>query len=272
MSRPIVSLLTDFGARDVSAAICRAVVLGICPDAEVIDLSHEIRKYSIRDGALALWSALPYLRVGYHVAVVDPGVGTARRPLAIRVGRGDVLIGPDNGLLVSAAERLGGVGEVRELANPAYRLPVVTSTFHGRDIFAPAAGHLAAGAAFETLGPAIDPATLVGSPLPVASPIEGGGLATEVIYEDTFGNLKLSALVDDVRAVLGDPTGGTFELLTGDGRTLHLGWGRTFGELAPGEPLLYEDSYGRACIAVNQGSAVSALGLRDGTRLELRRA
>ena len=272
MSRPIVSLLTDFGARDVSAAICRAVVLGICPDAEVIDLSHEIRKYSIRDGALALWSALPYLPVGCHVAVVDPGVGTARRPLAIRTGRGDLLIGPDNGLLVAAAERLGGIGEVRELANAAYRLPLVTSTFHGRDIFAPAAGHLAGGAAFETVGPAIERATLVGSPLPAATPIDGGGLATEVIYEDTFGNLKLSALAGEVRELLGDPAGATFEVRTGDGRELRLVWGRTFGELAPGEPMLYEDSYGRACIAVNQGSAVSALGLRDGTRLTLRRA
>ena len=99
MTRPVVSLLTDFGVRDVSASICRAVVLGICPDAEVIDLTHEVRKYSIRDGALALWCALPYLPVGFHVAVVDPGVGTARRPLAILTGRGDVLIGPDNGLL-----------------------------------------------------------------------------------------------------------------------------------------------------------------------------
>src|SRR5262245_64233160 len=109
MARPFVSLLTDFGSRDVSAAICRAVVLGICPDAEVIDLTHEVRKYAIRDGALALWSALPYLPVGTHVAVVDPGVGTARRPVALLAGRGDVLVGPDNGLLVPAAERLGGI-------------------------------------------------------------------------------------------------------------------------------------------------------------------
>ncbi len=157
MARPVVSLLTDFGVRDVSASICRAVVLGICPDAEVIDLTHEVRKYAIRDGALALWCALPYLPIGFHVAVVDPGVGTARRPIAILAGRGDVLIGPDNGLLVPAAERLGGIVGARELANVDYRLPVVTSTFHGRDIFAPAAAHLARGAAYATLGPAVDP-------------------------------------------------------------------------------------------------------------------
>jgi S-adenosylmethionine hydrolase len=269
MTRPVVSLLTDFGARDVSAAICRAVVLGICPDAEVIDLTHEVRKYAIRDGALALWSALPYLPIGIHVGVVDPGVGTERRPVALLAGRGDVLVGPDNGLLVPAAERLGGIVGVRELANPDYRLPVVTSTFHGRDIFAPAAGHLARGAVFETLGPAVDGATLVPSPLPAAR-IGDGRVAAEVIYEDTFGNVKLSALVADVRDAVGEPRGRTFAVALGDGRTLELAWAATFGELAPGDPLLYEDAYGRACIGVNQGSAVEALGLRDGVRVELR--
>ena len=210
MTRPVVSLLTDFGVRDVSASICRAVVLGICPDAEVIDLTHEVRKYSIRDGALALWCALPYLPVGFHVAVVDPGVGTARRPLAILTGRGDVLIGPDNGLLIPAAERLGGVVESRELQNPAYRLPVVTSTFHGRDVFAPAAAHLACGASFASLGPAID-GPLVASPLPAAR-VADGAIETEVVYEDTFGNVKLSALAADVRDALGEPVGRTFAI------------------------------------------------------------
>ena len=269
MARPVVSLLTDFGVRDVSASICRAVVLGICPDAEVIDLTHEVRKYAIRDGALALWCALPYLPVGFHVAVVDPGVGTARRPLAILAGRGDVLIGPDNGLLVAAAERLGGIVGARELANVDYRLPVVTSTFHGRDIFAPAAAHLARGAAFETLGPAIESGSLVPSPLPAAR-LTAGGLGTEVVYEDTFGNVKLSALAADVRDAFGAPEGRRFEVRVEGGPTLELPWGRTFGELGPGDPLLYEDSYGRACVAVNQGSAVVSLGLRDGHRLEIR--
>ena len=270
MARPVVTLLTDFGLRDVSAAICRAVVLDICPDAEVIDLSHDIRKYAVRDGALALWCALPYVRVGFHVAVVDPGVGTVRRPIAIRVARGDVLIGPDNGLLVPAAERLGGAVEARLLENPAYRLPLVTSTFHGRDVFAPAAAHLARGSSFESLGSAI-PDELVPSPIPAAAAVDGG-LATEVIYEDTFGNLKLSALLEDVRAATGgDPVGAAFEVELDGGRAITMPWARTFGLVGPGEPLLYEDSYGRACIAVNQGHAAQALGLADGTRLQLRR-
>jgi hypothetical protein len=269
MARPFVSLLTDFGPRDVSAAICKAVILGICPDAEVVDLTHDIRKYAIGDGALALWSAVPYLPVGVHVAVVDPGVGTARRPLAIRVERGDTLIGPDNGLLVPAAGRLGGIAEARLLANPAYRLPVVTSTFHGRDIFSPAAAHLARGVAFETVGPPVDPGTLVPSPLPSATPLDGG-LATEVVYVDTFGSLKLSALAADVRDAVGDPVGRVFLVRTADGRSMEVPWVRAFGEREAGEALLYEDSYGRACIAVNQGDAAAALRLGDGDRVELR--
>lgn len=263
MARPFVSLLTDFGLRDPSAAICRAVVLGICPDAQVIDLAHDVRKFAIREAALSLWAAVPYLPVGVHVAVVDPGVGTARRPVAIRVARGDVLIGPDNGLLVPAAEVLGGIMEARELTEPAYRLPVVTATFHGRDIFAPAAGHLAAGVPFEALGPVLDAASLAPSPLPSAA-VEDGVLRTEIVYVDTFGNMKLSALASELRAALGMPAGRTFRLGLADGRTLRLPFVDTFGERQVGEALLYEDSYGRVCIGLNQGDAAARLQLTAG--------
>jgi S-adenosylmethionine hydrolase len=268
MSRPIVTLLTDFGLRDPSAAICKAVILGLCPDAEVIDLAHDVRKYAIGEGALALWAALPYVPFGTHVAVVDPGVGTTRRSLALRVVRGDVLIGPDNGLLVPAAERLGGIVAARELTNEAYRLPVVSSTFHGRDVFAPAAAHLAAGAPFETVGPLVDPATLVASPLPAPRP-DGDGLATEIVYVDTFGNAKLSALTTDLVAACGPPAGRRFRVTLGDGRVHLVPWSPTFGERRPGEPLLYEDSYGRVCLGVNQGNAADALGLAGGLEVRL---
>ena len=119
--RPVVSLLTDFGVRDPSGAICEGVILGICPEATVVHISHEVTKYAIRDGALMLWCAVPFMPVGVHMAVVDPGVGTARRPVALVTQRGDVLIGPDNGLLMPGAERLGGVVAAHELTSEAHR-------------------------------------------------------------------------------------------------------------------------------------------------------
>src|SRR5918992_3646062 len=152
---PVIGFLTDFGL-DGAAAACRGVMLSICPDAQIVDICHTVRKYAIRDGAFILRATLPYLPVGTHVGVVDPGVGTERRPIAIRAERGDVLIGPDNGLLPSAGEALGGVLEVRELANRNHWLPDVSSTFHGRDVFAPVAARLAAGdVALADLGPEV---------------------------------------------------------------------------------------------------------------------
>ncbi len=271
MSRPFVSLLTDFGVRDMSAAIVRGVILGMARDAEILDITHEVRKYRIRDGALMLWCALPYLPVGVHVAVVDPGVGTARRPLAIRTGRGDTLVGPDNGLLRPAADRLGGVVEVRELADPAFHLPVVTATFHGRDIFAPVAASVANGTPIEALGPAVDPETLAPSPLPAAR-VRDGVLEAETVYVDTFENVKLSALVADLDAALGAPRpGDRLELALGDGRAFELPWSPVFGALPVGAPMVYADAYARVSIAVNQGRAASALELQEDVAVTIRR-
>jgi S-adenosylmethionine hydrolase len=276
MARPFVSLLTDFGLRDPSAAICRGVVLGIAPDAEVVDISHEVRKFAIRDGALLLWCALPYLPVGAHVAVVDPGVGTARRPIAIQVARGDHLVGPDNGLLLMAADKLGGVTGAVELREAAYRLPVVSTSFHGRDIFAPAAAHLALGVPLDRLGPSIEPAGLVR--LPILEPrVTDGALETHVIYVDTFGNVKLTALRPTLHEALGElPFGSRLEIelrpASAAARRVAATWADTFGRVVRGEPLLYEDSYGRLCLAVNQGDAAAALGLVDDLAMVIRRA
>ncbi|HKG58074.1 MAG TPA: SAM-dependent chlorinase/fluorinase [Candidatus Limnocylindrales bacterium] len=270
MPRPFVSLLTDFGLRDPSAAICRGVVLGIAPDAEIVDISHEVRKYRVRDGALLLWCALPYLPIGSHVAVVDPGVGTERRGVAIRVARGDHLVGPDNGLLLMAADRLGGVVEGVELEAPEYRLPVISSSFHGRDIFAPAAAHLALGVAIARLGPAVDPATLVRLRFPEPR-VRDGALDSHVIYVDTFGNVKLTALATDLRTALGPMVAGTgLDVEVGE-RRLGVPWQTTFGNVSPGEPLVYEDSYGRLCLAVNQGDAAAMLGLTEDAAVRIRR-
>jgi S-adenosylmethionine hydrolase len=273
--RPFVSLLSDWSERDPSAAICRGVILGIAPDALIVDISHQVDKFNIRHGALQLWSALPYLPIGAHMAVVDPGVGTARRAIAIETARGDFLVGPDNGLLLPAAERLGGVTACHLLENPQYHLPVVSATFHGRDLFAPAAAHLALGVPVAQFGPPVEPAELVALDWPAVA-VTARGLETAVIYEDSFGNLKLAGLGSDlVSAVEGLEPGQHLMLRIADGdpvRTLRLPWARTFGEVGEGEPLLFEDSYGRLSIARNGGSAADALELHEGSRLTISRS
>ncbi len=277
MTGPFISLLTDFGAGDPSAGIMKGVILSIAPDARLVDISHEVAKFSIRDGALLLWCAVPYLPVGVHVGVVDPGVGTERRPVALRTARGDALVGPDNGLLRAAAERLGGIEAAHVLETTQYRLPVVSASFHGRDIFAPAAGYLALGVPIEALGPAVAVEDLVASPLPEPR-AEDGGLATEVVYVDTFGNVKLGGLTADLEAGLGS-------LQPGDALRLDFGmtadragvseattWQTTFGGVPVGSSLLYEDSYGRLCLADNQGNAGARLGLVEGQAVRVERA
>ena len=274
-SRPLVSLLTDFGSRDPSAGIMRAVVLGIAPDAAIVDISHDVEKYRVRDAALLLWSAAPYLPVGAHVAVVDPGVGTERRAVAMETARGDHLVGPDNGILMPAAARLGGIVRVHQLDSPQYRLPVISSSFHGRDIFAPAAAHLALGVPLEFMGPAIDPRSLrmLDWPEPAVHP---GVLVSSAIYLDTFGNVKLSALVGHLFGAMGQLGMGepVYVRVTDSQGTadLELSWVDTFGNVPPGQALLYEDSYGRLTVAVNQGSAAELLGIREDAEVVITRA
>jgi S-adenosylmethionine hydrolase len=273
MTGPLISFLTDFGLRDPSAAIMRGVVLGIAPDARIVDISHEVHKFAIRDGALLLWCALPYLPVGFHVAVVDPGVGTARLPIAIETARGDVLIGPDNGLLVAAAaaDRLGGIRAVHVLEAGAYRLPVVSASFHGRDIFAPAAAHLARGISLADLGRALDPAELVPSPIRAAEAVEGE-LRSSVVYVDTFGNVKLAGLRADLEAALGPLVPGDPLVLEVDGRTIETTWQATFGDVAVGATLVYEDSYGRICLAASQANAAAIHSIVEDLEVAIRRA
>ncbi len=273
--RPVVSLTTDFGARDPSAAICKGVVLAIAPGVTVIDITHEVAKFQVRDGAFVLWCALPFLPVGVHVAVVDPGVGTERLPIALETVRGDVLVGPDNGLLVPAADRLGGIVRVHAVENPAYRLGAISRSFHGRDIFAPAAAHLALGVPVSDLGRALDPAVLarLDWPEPRVTP---GALETAVVYVDSFGNAKLAGEPADLAAALGPLEPGDLLALAWidgpDVRTAEVPWAGTFGSVPLGAPLVYEDSYGRLCLAANQASVAALLGLRDGLRLTLARA
>jgi hypothetical protein len=276
MERPVIGFLIDFGP-DSAAAICRGVMLSIAPDAQIVDISHSVKKYAIRDGAFLLWCALPWLPVGAHVAVVDPGVGTARRPIGLKTGRGDVLIGPDNGLWMPAAKRLGGIVEARVLENRAFMLPVTSSTFHGRDIFAPMGAHLAIGGSFEEVGPSVDLASLVALdfPEPVAS---GGGLDSAVQYVDSFGNLRLAGDPDDLTRAVGTLTPGRmFDVAFGavdGGREVveRVPWTLTFGDLPLGAALLYEDSFGRLAYADNQGNVAARLGARVDQPVRIRPA
>jgi S-adenosylmethionine hydrolase len=277
MDRPVISFLTDFGPES-APAICRGVMLSIAPDAQIVDISHSVRKYAIEDGAYLLWSAVPWMPVGsMHVAVVDPGVGTVRHPVAIRTARGDILVGPDNGVLMPAAAALGGAVEARILDNRALMLPRTTSTFHGRDIFAPVAAHLATGTPFESLGPVIASEGLVQLDFPKPG-VAPGVLETTVLFVDSFGNLRLSGVPADLEAAVGPLTGGrglvvTFAAADGaPGVTAAVPWGRTFGEQPVGAPLLYENSFGQLAMADNQGSAAARLGVGPGRAVSIRPA
>ncbi len=261
---PYLSFLTDFG-ENTAPAVCRGVIWSIVPAARINDLTHASRQFAVRDGAFLLWSAIPYLPIGVHLAVVDPGVGTARRAVGLRCGRGDVLIGPDNGLLIPAAEALGGVEEARELANRDLWLPVTTSTFHGRDVFAPVAANLAAGAsAFRDVGTELAVAELVRLPAPAVR-TSNGVLETEVTYVDSFGNLRLHGGRRALEAAFGDATeGDRFGLSVGGRRAEAVALERSFGHVAPGALILYVDSSGDLAIGANQADLAARLGVESG--------
>ncbi len=262
MVGPFISFLTDFGGESAPAT-CRGVIWTIAPDARILDLNHNVRKFAVRDGGFLLSRAVGYLPVGVHLAVVDPGVGTVRRPIAIRVARGDLLVGPDNGLLMPAAAVLGGVTDAHELTERSLFLPRVSNTFHGRDLFAPIAAHLASGVPLASVGPAIDPPSLVDLRLPEAV-ADDGGLRSGVLFIDSFGNVRIAGQPADLEAVSGPLATGRLLRVTVPSSSVpvEIPWAATFGDRAPGEPLVYEDSdYGGLGIAVNQGSAAERFGL-----------
>lgn len=248
----LITLTTDFGVRDPFVGVMKGVILGICPDARLVDLTHEIEPQDILGAQLALESAVAFFPPGtIHLAVVDPGVGSARRPLALETG-GQRFVGPDNGLFTFALAGPGWTAVTLEVAR--YRLPEVSRTFHGRDVFAPAAAHLACGVTLAELGP---PARdLVRQPLPVARR-EGSSLLGEVLAADRFGNLITSITV----AQLAGRPRVTVEVA---GRSL----GPPRGTYAEGErdeaaPIL--GSQGRLEIFVRDGDARALLRAGPGT-------
>jgi hypothetical protein len=251
-----VSFTTDYGTSDAFVAICKGVLAGIAPRCRVLDVTHHIGAQDVRRGASVLAAAVPYLPPSVHVAVVDPGVGTARRGIVVSAGA-SVLVGPDNGLLLPAADALGGVSGCFELSERRFHLPVVAATFHGRDIFAPVAAHLANGELPGAFGGEVDPASLVRLPAPV-SRVADGVIEAEIVGVDHFGNVQLAAGPD---ALAGFGMSATVEF--GQER-FAVTVGRTFGDVPVGGLLLHVDSSGAVEIAVNSGSAAAVLGGESG--------
>lgn len=260
---PFVTFLSDFGTSDDFAGICHGVINLICPEARVIHLTHGIQPQAIGQGARILAGAVPYLPPGVHLAVVDPGVGSERRAIALRAADGRHFVGPDNGLLIPAAEVCGGVVEAVVIENPQVMLQPISRTFHGRDVFSPAAARLAAGMPLSELGPSLDPAALVRRSAPDHR-IEGSVLHASVQYVDRFGNIQLAVSAGELDGLF--TVGEWAEIDTGDDR-YYARCAVTFADVGPGEFVLYEDSAGLLSFALNQGNAAELTATEVGDEI-----
>jgi S-adenosyl-L-methionine hydrolase (adenosine-forming) len=260
-----LTFLTDYGLEDGFVAACHGVSSQIAPNARIIDITHLVPPGDIRRGAAVLAQTVPYLPPAVHVAVVDPGVGTPRRAVAVTAG-GSVFVGPDNGLLSWAVEACGGAAVAVSLTNRALWRDAVSPTFHGRDIFMPVAAHLATGVALSEAGDELDPASLVTLPRP-ASRVRDGVAEGQVVTVDRFGNVQLSVAGED--AARAGMAAGTAVALRWQGRELAVPLRATFADVAPGEVVGYTDSAGLVSIAVNGGDAARRLGLRPGMLVTL---
>ena len=232
----------------------------------MIDITHGIPRQHVLQGAVVLANTLPYMPVGIHLAVVDPGVGGPRKPLAFRGGDGRLYVGPDNGLLLVAGDRLGGVEEAVEIAEEQYMLNPVSRTFHGRDIFSPAAAHLASGVELGKLGPAIDSGDLTRLELPVAQ-VSNSRIRATVLYVDRFGNIQLNVTSDDLEQA-GILPGTKVEVEVRFERYFAVA-ARTFADVRPGDIVLYEDAYRNIALAINQGDAANMFSTRVGQEVKL---
>jgi S-adenosyl-L-methionine hydrolase (adenosine-forming) len=260
-----ITFLTDFGLQDDFVGTCHGVMAGIAPDARVIDITHGIPPQAILQGALVLRSTMKYMPVGVHLAVVDPGVGGHRRAIAVRTADGRSFVGPDNGLVMLAADELV-VEAAHELVDERFRLPDVSRTFHARDVFAPAAAHLAAGVAIDELGPAIDPSELVRIAVPAPS-VGKSQISATVVGVDRFGNVATN-LQDTHVTSLGVARGDRVEVrLTFERYYATLA--DTFADAAAGELILYEDSYGLVTLAISNGNAARLTGVSVGDELRI---
>jgi S-adenosylmethionine hydrolase len=262
---PVVSFLSDYGLTDEFVGVCKAVLLRAAPSAQIIDVTHGIAPFDVRAGALALARSIQYLPPGVVLAVVDPGVGTDRRAVAVEVETG-YLVGPDNGLLAPAVAMMGGATRVVSLTNREYQLEAPGATFAGRDIFAPAAGYLAAGTPIELLGEPVDPMSLIPGMVPL--PTDEDGRATgEVLWIDRYGNAQLNIDPGDL-AILGVEPGGALEIRIGQERRTGR-WVTSYAEAGPFELAVVVDSYGLVSLTGDRRAAADELGLHPGSAVTL---
>jgi S-adenosyl-L-methionine hydrolase (adenosine-forming) len=262
-----ITFLSDYGHRDEYVGVCHGVIERIAPGASVIDLAHDLPPHDVRTAALALRNALPYMPRGVHLAVVDPGVGTARRPLAVRCHDGNQFVGPDNGLLWPAIERCGGIEVAVDVANSPYRLEPASATFHGRDLFAPVTARLALEVPVENAGRPVPPDEIVRFDLPRAA-VAPGEIRAQVLAVDRFGNLQLNVereLLRNAGVAQGD-----FVAVQIGRRRRRAVYGETFADAPRGQMVLYEDSAGTIAIALNGESAADELGARRDTEVKLK--
>ena len=266
MSLPI-SFLSDLGRDDEFVGVVHGVIARIAPEVRVIDIGHEFAQGDIRAGALALMRSIQYVPRGVALAVIDPTVGTDRKAVAIQTEWG-VLIGPDNGLLAPATAMVGGADAVVSIENPELRLPAPGATFHGRDLFGPAAAVIASSQVrFEDLGPALDPDSLVPMMLPLVEHREDA-VVGEVLWVDHFGNAQTNISPEDLQLVGVSP--GTDIVLKIAAAEFSIEWATAYGDVESGEALLHIDSYGQIAVAVRDGSAVDSLPLAEGTAVTIR--
>jgi S-adenosyl-L-methionine hydrolase (adenosine-forming) len=267
LARRFVSFLSDYGHSDEFVGVCKSVMLSLAPDLQIIDITHDLPVHDVRAGALTLVRAAQYLPDGGVVlAVVDPGVGTDRRLVAVEVEHG-ILLGPDNGLLAPAVAILGGAQRVVSLTSTEHQLPAPGPTFAGRDVLAPAAAHLAAGVDPSELGDEVDAAGLVPGLVSLPRHDEGGAIYGEVWWIDRFGNCQLNIDPDELRAHGADP-GGTLEVRFGD-QVRSVRWVHTYADAKPSELVLLVDSYGLASLALDRGSAAAECMLEPASAVTL---
>jgi S-adenosylmethionine hydrolase len=259
--REIVTFLSDYGLEDEFVGICHGVMLRIAPWLKVVHVHHNILRQDIRHGSIVLLQAIRYLPEAVHLAVVDPSVGSDRRAIAVESRLGAVFVGPDNGLLIGAAEQCDGVAKAFEIINESYMLTPVSHTFHGRDLFAPAAAHIAAGVDPAELGPSLEPGELVRLEVPEAW-LHDDHLHAEVLQVDRFGNLQFNLEGADLEAVRAGT--GRVEVRM-EGHRLNVLVGSTFADVESGEFVLVEDSYGRMSLAINNGDAAHKLRASAGS-------